>query len=864
MKNRTKTDSTSNQGFSLFTVIVALAFIGILAMLAIYLSMANLRMKVTDMKHKDNFYTAEQALEEIRVGLQEDVGNSIAQAYTYVLENYSRISSQEASMDELRQSVFREHYVKELTGFLKEQNDTTKYDLEHLISYIDQGKDLLSGNPECLIVVNPSGKAPEMQADFERGVLLKNLKVIYVDAKGIASIIETDIRLGIPGVQFPTPSTLPDLMNMIVVANGGILCKGGTNATANTDNPTEIHGSVYAGLLNSNETEASSSLPGKAPVSIKVEGNAHVKVGTGERLVCQGDIQVGEQAGFSTDSTVALWANGISLASAAVQLEGKTYLADDLTVEKGTNSLVTLSGEYYGYGTPESANLSQNRNLFNKWNLSDTDKSSAITINGKNTTMDLSGLQKIMLSGKNYIGTSSLTGTKPGTSKDSIDNKDVMMGESLTVKGTQFAYLAPSSLLYDGKQNNPMTYDEYLEISKTTDVISEETFQKPQEMWNGKSMAQLGLNKTTPVKSVFYNDNAGKGSVYFYLNFDPEDSSDAAQMAEASKYAASYMQEYFQNETMKKRMDAYLDFYLKGGGITLNDPNTYLRYITNGNMLSYEIQQDSGQSPKETKRLEPATNTDMSILNDEQTGYQDMWYALNRKMISSHELLNKKVIDPNGTEDSDGNFYHDETDEKRSVYDNLVNEAEMLSFIVTHTGSPVEKYSNSYLFTAPEADGGLTAVMMHNSGETLTYKVKSGSSVDGTPTYVTKSFSSTKQPFTITSELAQKLRLVVCTGDVIIEEGVTFSGIIMAKGTITLNPGAKLYSAPLEAAKVFQAQIIGSSTEEDPTSPKDFFWEGDKYVLGNSQTTENGSQTGYLSDIYAVSDYVNYENWKKK
>lgn len=859
MKNRTKTDSTSNQGFSLFTVIVALAFIGILAMLSIYLSMANLRMKVTDMKHKDNFYTAEQALEEIRVGLQEDVGNAMAQAYTYVLENYSRISSQEASMDELRQSVFREHYVKELTGFLKEQNDTTKYDLVHLISYIDQGKDLLSGNPECLIVVNPSGKAPEMQADFERGVLLKNLKVIYVDAKGIASIIETDIRLGIPGVQFPTPSTLPDLKELPMVANGGILCKGGTNATANRDNPIEIHGNVYAGLLNSNETEASSSLPGKAPVSIKVEGNAHVKVGTGERLVCQGDIQVGEQAGFSTDSTVALWANGISLASAAVQLEGKTYLADDLTVEKGTNSLVTLSGEYYGYGTPESASLSQNQNLFNKWNLSDTDKSSAITINGKNTTMDLSGLQKIMLSGKNYIGTSSLTGTKPGTSKASIDNKDVMMGESLTVKGTQLAYLAPSSLLYDGKQNNPMTYDEYLEISETTDVVSAGTFQKPQEMWNGKSMAQLGLNKTTPVKSVFYNDNAGKGSVYFYLNFDPEDSSDAAQVAEASKHAVAYMQEYFLNEAMKKRMDAYLDFYLKGGGITLNDPNTYLRYITNGNMLSYETQQDSGQSSKETKRLEPATNTDMNILNGEQTGYQNMWYALNRNMRN----ILYKVPDPNGSiKGSDGNFYHDETDENRSVYDNRVNEAEMLSFIFKHKDSPVGGYSNSYFFTAPEADGGLTAVMMHNSGETLTYKVKSGSSVDGTPTYEMKSFSSTKQPFTITSELAQKLRLVVCTGDVIIEEGVTFSGIIMANGTITLNPGAKLHSAPLEAAKVFQAQIIGSSTEEDPISPKDFFWE--EYVLGNSQTTENGTQTGYLSDIYAVSDYVNYENWKKK
>lgn len=73
--------------------------------------------------------------------------------------------------------------------------------------------------------------------------MLKNLKVIYVDPKGYASIIETDIRLGIPKVQFPTPSTLPDLMNMIVVADKGIICKAGGNET------TTISGSIYSGIL---------------------------------------------------------------------------------------------------------------------------------------------------------------------------------------------------------------------------------------------------------------------------------------------------------------------------------------------------------------------------------------------------------------------------------------------------------------------------------------------------------------------------------------------------------------------------------------------------------------------------------------
>ncbi len=94
-----------------------------------------------------------------------------------------------------------------------------------------------------MIITNPAGTDPVMKSSKKSGVSLKNLKVIYVDPKGRASIIETDIRLKIPNVQFPTPSTLPDLMNMIVVADQGIVIKGaaGQNSTTN--------GSIYAGLL---------------------------------------------------------------------------------------------------------------------------------------------------------------------------------------------------------------------------------------------------------------------------------------------------------------------------------------------------------------------------------------------------------------------------------------------------------------------------------------------------------------------------------------------------------------------------------------------------------------------------------------
>ncbi len=51
-----------------------------------------------------------------------------------------------------------------------------------------------------------------------------------------------------------------------------------------------------------------------------------------------------------------------------------------------------------------------------------------------------------------------------------------------------------------------------------------------------------------------------------------------------------------------------------------------------------------------------------------------MWYALNRKMITSVDLLNKEV------KDSDG-ITHDETDSSRGVFDNMVNEKEMIQFL---------------------------------------------------------------------------------------------------------------------------------------------------------------------------------------
>ncbi|MDO4276893.1 MAG: hypothetical protein Q4D16_24805 [Eubacteriales bacterium] len=780
-------------------------------------------MKTTDLRGKDSFYTAERALEEICTGLQEDVGDAMSTAYIRVLETYSKTdNNQVATLDEIRQSEFKQLFIKELAKLLQGDSIYT-YDIEKLNKeYVDlrENKGIFDSEKETLSVTNPVGKGPEMSEDLENGILLKNLKVIYVDPKGRASIIQTDIRLGIPKVQFPTPSTLPDLMNMIVVAGGGIICE---NQIATDE--ISIKGSVYAGLIKESE-----DVKEDEKVSILVKPDAKLSVSTGNELVCQGEVSVRNGGTFSSSGEMNLWAQGITLKSSEVELLGKTYIADDLTVESGSGkgSKVTIAGEYYGYGYPESAKASRNKDYYEDW--PDAALSSAITINGKNTTMDLSGVQKLMLAGKNYIASSKVPS---GPDKENKSN-DIMTGESLTVKGTQLAYLAPEAILYKGEQNNPMTFKEYDEI-KNEKVVSADNMKIPVEALGGKTLEQIGVDTETPVQTVFYSDNSvsGGGYVYFYLNFTDDTK------------AALFMQQQYAN--LKENMDKYLSFYFgkEDSGIRVKDAQAYIRYITNGNVLSYDdVKNPEDNSMKKSGALYNAADTSVTEpLLQEQKNYQNMWYAYNRKMISSYDLLKKKV------EDSE-KISHDETELSQTVFDNLVNEKEMVQFIDEHG----DNNTMSYEFSAD----GLTAVMLHNTASS-TFEVRSESSTDDHLVTEQRTIVGKEVEFIIDEEKAEGLRLVVCTGDVRIKQGVKFKGIIMAKGKITLESGANLISSPLEAAKIFQSQMATTNV-----SPKNFFWEGDKYVLGNSSTTNGDADKGYVTDTYDLADCVTYENWKKK
>ena len=138
MNGQKDTAGKQNKGFSLITVIIAVSFIGILGLLVLYMALSNFQMKITDLKGKDSFYTAERAIEEIRVGLQEDVGNSMSEAYIKVLETYDKDeNSKDVVLDKQRQNDFVNEFIKKLANRLKKDSDQSKYNLDYMKKYLD-------------------------------------------------------------------------------------------------------------------------------------------------------------------------------------------------------------------------------------------------------------------------------------------------------------------------------------------------------------------------------------------------------------------------------------------------------------------------------------------------------------------------------------------------------------------------------------------------------------------------------------------------------------------------------------------------------------------------------------------------------
>ena len=609
-RNRRHVSKLNNSGSTMLIVIVAISLIAILATILMSMSYLNYSMKVTELNSKKNFYTAESVLDQINVGLQSEISESVEDAYVRAMQRYS------SETDTLRNTNFANYYISELTGRLRTASDANKYEIAvdadgdgvydaGLLKYLDttlqqaytSGTLKITSTDQkmesvAVAVTDPSGVISYQS----RGLILYNLQIEYTDAQEYTSIIETDIRIQTPSLTLVTKTALPDVFEYSFVADAGIIGGTGTSAT--------IKGNVYAGGHSTDNG------------GISVTQGHTWKFEEDGRVVSGGPVKVATTATMTTSDETESWFKSIelpkytSLTSGTLKLAGNTYVADDLTVE-GTGGSVTLSGKYYGFGNDTTGATGN----------------SAIILNGKNATVDMSGLESLKLGGNAYIQTSGITYTA-----DPSHNTDVLMGNSLAVKSDQIVYLVPAECIgvLDGDTKigrNPMSSKQYEQwVTQANNNSNFELVSLTKEMdVVGKSISDYSYNGIG-YKTVFRHVN-GDTLCYVYLDLTTDG-------------ASQYYQDYYNAATDK--MKHYIQTY--NNRIIINPDFDELE--TKGTLLSYSLGDNGIISITDNTIDSSRTMEELEALNEEQVTNQERFARLNAKLtleagsVTAHEMNN--------------------------------------------------------------------------------------------------------------------------------------------------------------------------------------------------------------------------------
>ncbi len=353
------------------------------------------------------------------------------------------------------------------------------------------------------LVSNPQGATISVTAGAVDSTVLNQLTVKgvalkYVDKNGFESNISTDMVIHFP--DFYAGSTASaKLGSYAIVADTGLKSEGvgGT-----------LKGDIFAG---------------NGGVSVELGSKLSITEGD---LTCKGDIvtaDAGNTAFVFGAGGNDLWSRGIKAGqSSSINISGNCRVEDDLVVN--AKSKVSLSGSYLGFGESKT----------------NAKKSSSIIVNsiatGEPASLDLKGLTNLTLAGLSFINPSSQT--------------PVMMGQSLSVKSDQLAYLVPAGCISvpQGTEmlssGNPLLYTgaAVQNLTVNTDTI----------LWKiGETERRLSYY-TTETTQMIQNMNSGANPIRMHFVF--------LKFPNAAK-ANEYFKDYF--TVYPDKIKQYYDIYLK-------------------------------------------------------------------------------------------------------------------------------------------------------------------------------------------------------------------------------------------------------------------------------------------------------------
>ena len=811
----------SNKGSSLVMVVAIVAIIGILAFSLLTISLVTYRMKATNVKSKRNFYDAEKIMDDITLGLQQDISDAAGSAYAWTLENFSASNATE----EIKRSNYVNKFYDELLNRILDNSAVNTYALHYNVDHL---KSMVSPEVISGASIEAAGSLNIINQDKEAGTYtIKNLHVTYKDANNYLTDIQTDIVLSCPQLNFDQQSSVSlDLTTFAFVAN---------DKTETAGNNIKVKGSSYLG------NQGVDILPAHDITFENPEGNNNCRIITGD------NVKVKQTGKLKIENLYQLWARSLILDGADAEIESQTYLNNDIvldTLKSNNNKLISsnlkMSGSLYAYGNPNTANAAEiYRQVRNKNNdpngvpryqksyeayngdgnvssgdpslldVNESDFSSAVLINGRNANIDFAGLTEMVLAGNAYVG-ASLKNSK---------NSDIKMGESLSLKSDQRAYLVPPEYIapfsdYGGK--NPMLSSNYEELNN--DIKSKMGYANDSDiaLWDylrsdvsavpsiPEALAKEGI---VDIKRVVYrlsfNTNAKVNNmVYFFLVFDSDES--------ANNFAATHWAKEANLSSLKGHLYSDFDgsnYYDDAGndrssvkitypdGLTLDRPEEFNTYF-NGCVLL--------PAGKDTKFYTGTLSKSHKYPNLEadEENYQQTYAALRHKL----------TVDVTSMSAEEGS---------RELYDNIVV-PNMNSLASPKVGiAPGDKR----VFVQDGDVSSKMCAVVKNGDYTLSDDAKE----NGYPIHV-----------------------IIANGNVTVPAGCNFTGLIVAHNKVTLGSDAHLTANTELAQRALDIKDSASNT-----CAADFLLNGSGFSSSSTATVEGNDQVNF-------ADYVTYENWTKQ
>ena len=842
-----------NKGSAIVMVLVAIAFVSIMGSMVMYSTFYNYKMKVVDRSAKDTFYSADLAMEEIRVGLKKDVAQIFSKAYSETLENFTEENR------EGKNAYFINTYRQELIDFLRTSSNSQKYEVSILQGYLTNAA-VNIGEYGAFIDSTTSAMLP-----YTDGIRLKDVRLTYTDREGYVSIIETDFLLPYPNLGLGDTYEFPDIDEYCLIANRKFEIKG----VPENKNSIYMKGSVYGGK--------EGVVIGPRVTMLVQSEEEELENGRRDKFITDGEIILGNMDNgatsytpvFMTSENISLWASGVELNGTKTPAEvtvsgsnywrdffrnllginggieetifnaawewlrqafpwlpgmntetttevennnlmlmGESYIQDDITIS-ASDAKVHLGGTYTGFGNTTTK----------------AKNSSSIIINGSNATIDMSELDELNLGGNTYIGTSKLN--VADVAEAGRKNEDVKMGNAVASKIEQLAYLVPAECVgfdvVNGKTvvgKNPVnvkdeSYVQFMENKEQNPEAYKEVNLNLIDGTVGKPLSNYGAS----YEKVFFKADQETVWAYYYLRF--------SSTADASRFFADYY------KASPEEIDKYLGQYIKTfniGTLTSDKMNIV------GNMIT--------KAEDGTTKLHPATvGVDSDVNNNKQIELNKKYAECSNQFMS----LCKKLTDD----------YSNLTSKERNanVYENLIN----TELIAQYKKNDI--FLDSYIvFENDIADTYAILILGEESPIEETEDIKNGLGSEESPIEVTEAIEKAFEYAGIANDQRnrQKVHLIVSERPLTVSSNLIFNGTIITKYDMTIQNSSATFGVTDQMDNVMTGKIsVTYGGEVKEIKALNLFRNSKDSDLLDEEVT--GEENTITADKLVV-----YENWTKK